>query len=60
MCIRDRTAVPTENVRANRGANGIDGQISTFLGASARCARALSLIHILLQRHVPSWVLSPE
>jgi len=39
-----QTAVPTENVRANRGANGIDGQISTFLGASARCARAWALL----------------
>ena len=39
-----QTGVPTENVRANRGANGIDGQISTFLGASARCARAWALL----------------
>lgn len=36
--------VPTENVRANRGANGIDGQISGFLGASARCSRSWALI----------------
>ncbi|MGB2403464.1 MAG: 2-succinyl-5-enolpyruvyl-6-hydroxy-3-cyclohexene-1-carboxylic-acid synthase [Akkermansiaceae bacterium] len=27
--------VPYESVRANRGANGIDGQIATWLGASA-------------------------
>ena len=33
-----QTAIPTENVRANRGANGIDGQISGFLGVSARCS----------------------
>lgn len=39
-----QTAVPTENVRANRGANGIDGQIATFLGASARCARSWGLV----------------
>lgn len=36
--------IPTENVRANRGANGIDGQISGFLGASARCSRSWALI----------------
>ena len=37
-------AVPTENVRANRGANGIDGQISGFLGVSARCSRSWALV----------------
>lgn len=39
-----QTSVPTENVRANRGANGIDGQISGFLGASARRARSWALM----------------
>lgn len=28
-----QTSIPTENVRANRGANGIDGQISGFWGS---------------------------
>ncbi len=35
--------VETPNVRANRGANGIDGQVATFLGASADCATAWAL-----------------
>ena len=39
-----QTAIPTENVRANRGANGIDGQISGFLGVSARCSRSWALV----------------
>lgn len=39
-----QTAIPAENVRANRGANGIDGQIATFLGASARSRRAWALL----------------
>lgn len=34
----------TVNVRANRGANGIDGQIATFLGASADCETAWALL----------------
>ena len=32
-----------ENVRANRGANGIDGQIPV-LGISARCSRSWALV----------------
>lgn len=32
--------VETTNVRANRGANGIDGQLSTFLGAAADVSTA--------------------
>ena len=39
-----QTSIPTENVRANRGANGIDGQISGFLGVSARCSRSWALV----------------
>lgn len=34
----------TVNVRANRGANGIDGQIATFLGASAECETSWALL----------------
>ncbi len=38
-----QTAVPTENVRANRGANGIDGQLATFLGCAARAEKSWAL-----------------
>lgn len=34
----------TENVRANRGANGIDGELSTFLGGSVRMRDSWALV----------------
>ncbi|MEG3022504.1 MAG: 2-succinyl-5-enolpyruvyl-6-hydroxy-3-cyclohexene-1-carboxylic-acid synthase [Akkermansia sp.] len=39
-----QSTVPTENVRANRGANGIDGQISGFLGNSIETQEAWAIL----------------
>jgi len=58
-----QTSVPVTAVRANRGANGIDGQVSTWLGATATEEGAWGVfgdLTALCDLAAPAWLTQVE